>query len=323
MLPEVGCYLREVHGLLHLEPRTKRLVLAELRTYFQEKVQELQGEGFSEQEAARLAILCCGRPRIIARRMYEAHSHGTLSEAGLAALPHLIVAFLFASHLWLQPLWGIAAVSGIAVVTILAWWNGRPSWLYPWIGYSLAIPLICGWVSRSILGQFVSFALMGGPAPNLALVALVLLFCVLSLSVIAVTTVRVAERDWLLASLMLVPLPIFGGWLCSLKGMHGFFQGPALAIHALDSEISLALVALAVTSAGFVLVRQRVLKIGGLTVVGTLAAATVAHHLWGQQGLFGLIAASFLLLLFILSPVLIRSFFSDEDAVAFAETLTS
>jgi hypothetical protein len=322
MLPEVGCYLREVHGLLHLEPRTKRLVLAELRTYFQEKIQELQGEGFSEQEAARLAILCCGRPPIIARRMYEAHSHGTLPEAALASLPHLIVAFLFASHLWLQPLWGIGAVGIIAAVTIRAWWNGRPSWLYPWIGYSLAIPLVCGWVSRSILGQLVAFTLFGDPAPNFALVLLVLLFCGISLSVIAVTTVRVAERDWLLASLMLVPLPLIGGWLVSLKGMHGFLQGPALALHASDGEMSLALIALAVTSAGFVLVRQRVLKIGGLTVVGTLAAATVGHNLWGAQGLFGLLAASFLLLLFILSPVLIRSFFSDEDTVQFAETLT-
>jgi hypothetical protein len=323
MLPEVGSYLREVHGLLHLEPRTKRLVLAELRTYFQEKIQELQAEGLSEQEAARLAITCCGRPRIIARRMYEAHSHGTLPEAALASLPHLIVAFLFASHLWLQPVWGILAIAGIAGITILAWWNGRPSWLYPWIGYSLSIPLVCGWVSRSILGQLVSFALNRGAAPNFALVILVLVFCVLCISVVAVTTVRVAERDWLLASLMLVPLPIIGGWLASLRSMHGFFQGPAVMLHALDGEMSLALIALAVTSAAFVLVRQRVLKIGGLTVVGTLAAATVGHSLWGAQGLFGLLAASLLLLLFILSPVVVRSFFSDEDAVQFAESISS
>lgn len=323
MLPPVGCYLREVQRLLHLDPRTKRLILAELRTYFQEKVQELQSEGFSEQEATRLAIECCGRPRVIARRMYEAYSHGSLAEAACASLPHLIVAFLFAGHLWLQPAWGIPVVAGIAAVTVCAWWNGRPSWLYPWIGYSLSVLLIGGWVSRPVLGQSLSFVLSGGSAPNLALLLLVVVFCVLSASVIAVTTVRVAWRDWLLASLMLVPLPLVGGWLASLQGMHGFFRGPAAGLHQLDGEMSLALVALAVTSAGFVLVRQRVLKIGGLAVVGTLAAATVGHNLWGEQGLFGLLSASFLLLLFILSPVVVRRLFNKEDAWRIAETRTS
>ncbi|MGD0765936.1 MAG: hypothetical protein ABR978_06480 [Dehalococcoidia bacterium] len=322
MLPEVACYLREVQDLLHLDPRLKRLILAELRTYFQEKVHELQSEGFSEREATRLAIECCGRPRVIARRMYEAYSHGSLAEAACASLPHLIVAFLFAGHLWLQPAWSIPAVAGIAAVTVSAWWNGRPSWLYPWIGYSLSVLLVGGWVSRPVLGHFLAFLLDGGSAPNLALVLLVLTFSVLSASVIAVTTVRVARRDWLLASLMLVPLPLVGGWLASLQGMHGFFQGPAAGLHGLDGEMSLALVALAFTSAGFVLVRQRVLKIGGLAVVGTLAAATVGHSLWGEHGLFGLLSASFLLLLLLLIPAIVRAFFREEDLLQIAEPRT-
>ena len=320
MLPEVGIYLREVHGLLHLDQHTKGVVLAELRTYFQEKNQELRGEGFSEREATRLAIECCGRPKIIARRMYEAYSHGTLAEAACASMPHLIAGFLFASHLWSQPLWAIPAMTAIVAVTLCAWWNGRPSWLYPWIGYSLLLLLICGWVSKPILGQPFTFALHNGPLPNFPLFFLVLAFALLSISVVTVTTIRVAWRDWILASLMLVPLPLVGGWLASIDGMHGFFRGPAPELHKLDGEMALALMALAVTSAGFVLARQRVLKIGGLAVVGTLAATTVAHNVWGEQGLFGLLAASFLLLLFILSPALLRALFSKEEPIPLVET---
>jgi hypothetical protein len=319
MLPEVGYYLREVYGLLHLDPRTKKLVLAELRTYFQEKIQELRAEGFTEREATRVALECCGRPKIIARRMYEAYSHGSLAEAGCASLPHLMGAFLFVNHLWSNPIWAVPVVIVIVVVTLGAWWNGRPSWLYPWIGYSLLLMLICGWVSKPILGQPFSFVLHGGPVPNFPLFFLVLVFAVISMSVVAVTTIRVAWRDWILASLMLVPLPLVGGWLASIKGMHGFFQGPGPALHALDKEMAFALVALAITSAGFVLVRQRVLKIGGLTIVGTLASATVAHNVWGERGLFGLLAASFLLLLFILSPVLIRFLLGEEEPLPIAE----
>ncbi len=322
MLPEVGDYLREVYGLLHLDPRTKRLVLAELRTYFQEKVQELRAEGLSERGATRVAIECCGRPKIIARRMYEAYSRGSVAEAGCASLPHLIGAFLFASHLWSNPVWSVPAVVIIVAVTLGAWWNGRPSWLYPWIGYSLLLMLICGWVSKPVLGQPFSFALHGGPVPNFPLFFLVLIFAAVSISVIAVTTIRVAWRDWILASLMLVPLPLVGGWLASIDGMHGFFRGPSAALHQLDAEMALALIALALTSAGFVLVRQRVLKIGGLTAVGTLASATVAHNVWGEQGLFGLLAASFLLLLFILSPALLRLLFSEEEPLPVAEIRT-
>ena len=116
---------------------------------------------------------------------------------------------------------------------------------------------------------------------------------------------------------------LFGGWLASIDEMNGFFRGPSLALHQLDGEMGLALLALAVTSAGFVLVRQRVLKFGGLAVVGTLAAATVAHNLWGEQGLFGLLAASFLLLLFFLSPALLKSLFSEAEPLSVAEILSS
>ena len=237
-------------------------------------------------------------------------------------MPHLIVAALFASHMWTQPIWAIPAMLAIVAVTLLAWWNGRPSWLYPWIGYSLVLLLICGWVSRTVLGQPCLFVLDRGPAPNFPLSSSCWRSCCVAVGGRRDDCPRcLARLD--LASLMLAPLPLFGGWLASIDEMNGFFRGPSLTLHRLDGEMGLALLALAVTSASFVLVRQRVLKFGGLAVVGTLAAATVGHNLWGEQGLFGLLAASFLLLLFFLSPALLKSLFSEAEPSPWDRNLSS
>ena len=48
-------------------------------------------------------------------------------------------------------------------------------------------------------------------------------------------------------------------------------------------------------------------KIGAVLIVGTLALAIVSHNLWGALGLFGLLGASLLSLLFLLSPALLEA----------------
>ncbi|MFC1914085.1 hypothetical protein ACFLXF_02290 [Chloroflexota bacterium] len=100
MSPEIREYLDEVRSHLHLDPPTEKRILGELYTYFQEKMAELQGKGLSEEDAAGEAIKSFGRARVVARLMYEAYSEGTWIEAFLSAIPHLLVAGLFVSHLW-------------------------------------------------------------------------------------------------------------------------------------------------------------------------------------------------------------------------------
>ena len=104
MLPELRDYLNNVRAHLFLDPQTERRVISELYSYFQEKIAELQGNGLSEREATREAIRSFGRARVVATLMYEAYSKGSLTEAFLSAMPHIIVAGLFISHLWYHPI---------------------------------------------------------------------------------------------------------------------------------------------------------------------------------------------------------------------------
>ncbi len=308
MMPEIRGYLDEVKSHLHLDPATEIQVTRELYSYFQEKMDELQEAGLSEKEATKVATQCCGRPRVIAQRMYEAYSKGSWSEAALAFLPHLIIAGLFLTHLWRHSFVAPIAFVFVVGITLYGWWHGKPSWLYPWIGYSLSLLLIGGYTSQHILVQATSFLLWRhGTFPNIWALLLISALCLFSIWIIVRTTIRVARRDWILASLMLVPLPIVGGWLLNLEQAGGLFQGSMEALHASDMFMALALVTLGVTSAAFIRLRQRVLKVGALVSIGSIALAMVAHNLWGNQGFLGLLATSLLLLLFLLSPALLEA----------------
>jgi hypothetical protein len=125
--------------------------------------------------------------------------------------------------------------------------------------------------------------------------------------IIVRTTIRVVRRDWILASLMLVPLPVVGGWLLNLEPAGGLFHADVEALHLSDMPMAFALIALGVTSATFIRLRQRVLKVGAMVALGSVALAVVAHNLWGDQGFLGLMVTSFLLLIFLLSPALLEA----------------
>jgi hypothetical protein len=308
MLPEIRDYLTEVRSHLHLDPSTEWWIIRDLHGYFEEKIGDLRNAGLSEREAARVAIDSCGRPRVMARRMYEAHSKGSWSEAAIACLPHLIIAGLFLSHLWRHPIVAPIVLGAIVYITLYGWWHGKPSWLYPWAGYSLLPLLIGGYVSWPTIRQAASSPLGGdGPFPNIGVLLVISALFVSSIWVIARTTIRVVRRDWILASMMLVPLPIFGGWLISLEQYGGLFSTDFEALYLWDVPMALALVTLAVTSATFVRLRQRVLKVGALISIGSIALAMVAHDHLGDQGFWSLLSTSFILLLFLLSPALLKA----------------
>lgn len=307
MLPEVRQYLDEVRSHLHLDPLTEKRIISELYTYFQERVTELKEQGISETYATRDAIKSFGRARVVARLMYEAYSKGSWADTVRSSLPHLIVAVLFAAHLWSHFL-AVIAFASIVGVTLFGWWHGKPSWLYSWIGYSLFPLLVIGYVSRSTLRQAVSFLLRGeGLLPSTWLLVLLFVFHLLSLWIIISTTKRVVKRDWILASLMLVPLPILGSWLFNIEQVGSLFQGTGAALHQWDTAMALALIVLGVASAIFVRLRQRVLKVGALITVGSISLAVVGHNFWGDLGLFGLLTMSLFMLVFLLIPALVEA----------------
>ncbi|MFC1914084.1 hypothetical protein ACFLXF_02285 [Chloroflexota bacterium] len=129
----------------------------------------------------------------------------------------------------------------------------------------------------------------------------------LSFWVIIRATVRVVKRDWILASLMLVTLPILGSWLFNLEQVGGLVQSSGFALHQWDAAMAYVLIVLAGASATFIRLRQRVLKTGALVTLGVIAFTKTGEILWGDIGFLGFLITAVLFLLFLLSPAILEA----------------
>lgn len=313
MQREVAAYLDDVRSHLHLDPRTERRVISELSTHFEEKVGDLREQGLTEEEAARAALSSFGEARSIARLLYEAHSRGSWTDALIGCQPHLIVAALFATHFWRMPVLLGAAFAAIVVIALLAWRNGSANWVYSWMGYA-AVPLLllASYLPLGPLSRTVSFLLNGSgvPAPFWQL-GLLGVLDLLILWLIAVTAVAVARRDWLLLSLMLLPLPVVGLWLITVASSPGVVADALPGLEARfsqwDTSMGYLFALLGFTTALFVRLRQRALKVAAVIAVGIIGGALAARTLWGDLGLFRTLAVAFFLLLFLIVPLLLRT----------------
>jgi hypothetical protein len=318
MQAEVQSYLDEVRNHLHLDPRTERRVLNELYSHFQEKVSDLEEEGMREEEATAEALTSFGEAKSIARLMYEAYSRGSWMEALISCQPHLIVAALFATHVWRSPVLLGGAFGAIVVITLLGWRNGVPNWLYSWVGYAVLPLLILSYMSFDPVSRTILFITrgVGSPAPVWELAVLALLFAV-TFWLIAAATLTVARRDWILVSLMLLPLPVLGIWIISVTQSEGFLlnalRGLEVRFSRWDTAMAYFFVVLGVTTAIFIRVRQRAFKVAAVIAVGIIGSAAAARSIWGDLGLFRLVAVSLCLLLFLMIPLLLRALFGHDD----------
>jgi hypothetical protein len=322
MRPEIRSYLHEVQARLNLEPRTERRVLAELYSHLREKISELQSTGRPEHESVREALDCFGSPRLVARLTYEAFSRGSWLEALIFAQPHLIATALFLTHFWRRPAFLVGSAALLAITTCLAWLRGRPSWLYSWASYVLVFLLAAAYASRRLAGQAVAYLLQGEGEPSILWILLPLgLLYALSFWLLVATTTRALRRDWVLASLLLVPLPIAGIWVFNVERLSPLLPGLGANPHRWDAAMAAIFLVLAVTSALIVRLRQRVLKVGALLAIGGIGAAAVTHSIWGELSLLVVGAVGLLVLGFAWSPVLLRSRRALDDEEPWLEEL--
>jgi len=317
MKAEVATYLDEVRTHLHLDPDTESRVISELYSHLQEKVNELQECGVSEPEATREALASFGGARAIARLTYEAYSRGSWVEALISCQPHMIVAALFATHVWRQPVMLGAAFAAIVLIALLGWRRGTPTWLYSWMGYAVFPFLILAGMSWDPVVRTVTFVLRGTgiPAPAWEL-ALLGALCAFTIWLIASTTVRTARRDWLLASLMLLPLPVLAIWLITISQTEGFVLNALRSFEVRFSRWDMAMAyfsaTLGVASVLFIRVRQRAFKAGAVLAVGIIGGAAAVRSFWGVAGVFWLIVLSVALFAFLTSPLLLRTVVGRE-----------
>ncbi len=290
MADNLNRYLDSFKASLEIDSVVKENVARELHTHLEDKSEELKKEGLSEEEADKVAIQALGSPNLIAQQTYEVHSQGSWQEAFFAASPHLLVTLLFASY-YLQNILCLSIVLAATVgITIYGWHQGKPIWLFPWLGYYL-LPVIATGVLLVSLSR--GWIWLGA-----------LIYILLALFVLVYIVKQTANRDWLYVSLMLAPLFVIFNWLLVLSPKDGFMPGN-LQLAQLQADVPFIItsfLALAAATVIFIRVRQRCYKATTLLALPVVILVSVALVDAENIGFWGWLTLLFALLAFT-SPI--------------------
>ena len=304
---ELDLYLEEVTHRLNLDLDRSAPIIRELRSHLLEIVEEGEESGLPHDVALTRAIDSFGRPRALARLLYESHRKTSWAELGVAALPHLMIAILFAIGGWASWVWAPLLLFPIVMVTLYGWWQGKPSWLYSWAGWSL-VPLAIGaYLAAPVFSQLYRLFTSSGPAPDGLAIAGLLTYLAGAGWIIASTTFRVAKRNWTLASLMLLPMPLMITWLVLQERAGGLFDGRGQSLHQLDGTMALVNVTLAFTTVGFLMLRESKLKIFGLMAVTFFAVTAILRASQADIELASMAILAAFVSALLLTPALIES----------------
>jgi len=302
MLTGLKQYLARVKFYSGLDPKDESEIVRELRTHFEDEVGELCEAGLSADEAADVVTERLGNAESLGREIYDVYSQRTWGQALLAAAPHFLLALVFALHLWRDSLWIVGVALAIMGVTVYAWCHGKPSWSYPWLGYFLIPLFVLSFLVLFAFGQILSLFM-----PESSVLWIVILSYVpVALFLLGCIVVRAIQRDWLFGSFMLLPFPVVILWLFALHQGVGLAEYSKEGYQFGDQGIASTFIALGVTAGAFIRVRQRILKMGVLTVATLLALAMVWR--FSESGVNPVVSflVSFCFVSFLLSPVLLR-----------------
>ena len=303
----VHAHLHSLAKELRLDPETREDILRELQGHLEERVAELESDGLSRSEAYAKAAVELGRMDTIAKGMYAVHSQGSWRDILLATLPHLLLAALFALHLWTQPLVLLVLLPVVTFIAYKGWRRGRAKWTYSWLGYSLAAPAISWILSLVALGYAAwTFVTTGNLPFGVPLFILLTAYVPISLWLMAGVTVRVIRRDWLLASLTALPFPFLTSWVLFLNWNGGIWAGSA-KVQETDGDRALVFLALAVTTAVFFKVGRRLIQIGLLTLSTALLVIYTVVAIPLSFGLLAVILVSLSSVAFLLSPAILEA----------------
>ena len=292
MVTVLSHYLDSIRDNLRLDLSTEREVISELETHIEDRLEELKDNGLSEEEAADTCVGLLGSAKLVARQMYEAHSQGSWRQALLASAPHLLFGLLFALNWWQGIGWLLVMLALVLAAAIYGWWHGKPTWLFPWLGYSL-LPVVGAGLLLLYLPKGWSWLA-------------ILVYIPLALWFVFSIVVQTIKRDWLQSSLMLFPVPIIIGWFLAV-GLEGKFpEFSAQRLQDLAPWIGLSFLALAASVVVFIRLRQRWLKVAILVVTGLLTLAMVAYHAEGSLNWPAFLILILVMLGLFLSPALVE-----------------
>ncbi len=309
MAAEFTNYLHSLARRLHLEPGEEEDIILELEGHLQDKADDLESRGLDRAGALRVAVQEMGAPEAVASGMYRVHSPGVWRDVILATVPHFLLAALFALHLWSYYFLVTLVLIGIALVTWRNWRAGNPSkWSYSWMGYTLAAPTLSWLLALITLGYGGWTLVTTGSLPfNVILFLLLIGYVPFSMWIVFGVVRKVMRRDWLLASLTALPFPFLTSWVLFLNWQGGLWSDHAERMQSSDTARACIFLALAVTTAVFLKVGPRLVKIGLLTLITailvSITAASLPVSLSGLAILFMIVAS----VVFLLSPAMLEA----------------
>ena len=309
MAVEVKTYLGSLARRLHLDPREEREIMLELQSHLEDKAAELESEGLDRDAAMARAMEEMGRPDAVASGMYKVHSTGVWRDVVLAMVPHFLLASLFALHLWSHYFLVSLLLIGIAFVTWRNWRGGTPSqWSYSWMGYTLAAPALSWLLSLMTLSYGAWTLVTTGELPfNVVLFFLLVGYVPFSMWIVINVVSKVARRDWLLVSLTALPFPFLTSWVLFLNWQGGLWSDHAERMQQTDTARAFIFLAFALTTAVFLKVGPRLLRIGLLTLTTSFLVAITAASLPVNLGFLAVLLMIVASVVFLLSPAMWES----------------
>jgi hypothetical protein len=176
----------------------------------------------------------------------------------------------------------------IVSAVVYGWCRGKPTWLFPWLGYSL-LPVV-------VAGLFLLFLPKGWSW------LVILLYIPLALWLIYSVYLQTVKRDWLYSSLMLLPMPTIIIWLLAVGPTGNFPDFTIERVHYFSPLIGLSFLAMALAVAMFMRVRRRWVKVSVLFISGLLTSAMTAHYARGRLSLVTLVVLVVLMLVLFVTP---------------------
>lgn len=271
MTTALSHYLENIKDKLRLDFSEEREAITELETHIEDRLQELKEAGLSEEEAAQTCLGLLGSANLIARQIYEAHSQGTWRQALLASMPHLLFGILFALNWWQHIVWLAIIIILVLGTAIYGWWHGKPTWVFPWLGYSL-LPVVAAGLLLLYLPK--EWSLLAIP-----------IYFPLALWWLYYIIAQTIKRDWLFSSAMLLPIPIITGWVLAVEPAGKFSEYSMQRVYYFAPWIGLSFLALGLSMAAFIRLRQRWLRASILIISGLLTLIMITYYTNGRLNL--------------------------------------
>ena len=301
MTSEVRGYLGALAKHLHLATPDER----EIRDHIEDSANDLMDEGIPSDDAFTYVINDLDDSRNIARNLYAVHSKGSWHHTALAVLPHILLSLMFALGLWRAPGWLFIALVAAITISVFGWEKGRPTWTYPWLGYCLVAPIVSWGLAMSAVGYGAWGVVTRGVLPlDVPIYIVSFVYIAVSLWVVVRIVSRVAQRDWVIASLTVMPVPFLVYWFLFFYGQKEMVISNSYS-QGVDASATIVFLLLAAATAAFFRIGHRIARVALLfiTVPSMCVLAWMSYQ--GGPGYLAVFTLSAMSLAVLLGPALL------------------